>query len=175
MDGRLEVPTRSTFQTYIRLGEWLNQNDPRWDTAIARLGDPLVLISHDGWSDAEAALLSHPRWRCLYFDEIASVFVTRSGPTSSPTFPDFNFLASHFAQRPEGSASMDLRATAAQAAALLQLSRSVRKQTGDPWKWRIPILIRVSDLTRSLLAGERLNPAAWWRSSASSNGERSPT
>ena len=29
--------------------------DPRWDAAVARLGDPLVLISHDGWAEAEAA------------------------------------------------------------------------------------------------------------------------
>ena len=68
MDARLEVPSRSTFQTYVRIEEWLNHNDPRWDAAIARLGDPLVLISHDGWAEAEAALLSHPRWRCIYFD-----------------------------------------------------------------------------------------------------------
>ena len=97
MDARLELPSLATFQTYVRIEQWLNQNDSRWDAAIARLGDPLVLIGHDGWAEAEAALLTHPRWRCLYFDEIASIFVTRTGPSSSPEFADHDFAASHFA------------------------------------------------------------------------------
>ena len=80
MDARLELPSLSTFQTYVRIEEWLNHSDPRWDAAIARLGDPLVLISHDGWAEAEAALLTHPRWRCVYFDAIASVFVCPRRP-----------------------------------------------------------------------------------------------
>ena len=100
MDARLEVPSRSTFETYVRIEEWLNRNDSRWDAAIARLGDPLVLISHDGWAEAEAALLSHPRWRCIYYDEIASVFVTRTGPLSSSSeYHDHDFMASHFPRR----------------------------------------------------------------------------
>ncbi len=103
MDARLELPSLSTFQTYVRIEEWLNHNDPRWDAEIARLGDPLVLISHDGWAEAEAALLSHPRWRCIYYDEIASVFVTRTGPSSSHAFPDHDFMAWHLGAGSEAS------------------------------------------------------------------------
>ena len=140
MDARLEVPSRSTFQTYVRIEEWLNHNDPRWDTAIARLGDPLVLIGHDGWAEAEASLLTHPRWRCIYFDAIASIFVTRMGPTSSPTIPDHDFMARHFAKAHEAPVSVDARSATAEATVLLRLSRATRKRGGDPWKLRIPIL-----------------------------------
>lgn len=163
MDARLELPSLSTFQTYVRIEEWLNHNNPRWDAAIARLGDPLVVISHDGWAEAEAALLSHPRWRCVYFDEIASIFVTRSGPSASPALPDHNFLASHFVQIPKESVAIDPRTTIAEAAALLRLSRALRKRGGDPWRDRIPIVIRASDLTRELLAGAHPDPTHGWR------------
>jgi tetratricopeptide (TPR) repeat protein len=163
MDARLEVPSRSTFQTYVRIEEWLNHGDPRWDVAIARLGDPLVLISHDGWAEAEAALLSHPRWRCIYFDEIASVFVTRTGRNSVPTLADHDFMAAQFAGDTKAPSSVDLKAAAAEATALLGLSHALRKRPGDPWRRRIPILICASDLTRSVLSGDRVNPAAWWR------------
>ena len=164
MDARLEIPSRSTFQTYVRLEEWLNHNDPRWDAVVARLGDPLVLISHDGWAEAEAALLSHPRWRCIYFDEIASIFVTRTGPSSSPAFSDYNFIDSHFDQNSKKpSLRADLRPTTAEASALLRLSRALRKRGGDPWRDRIPLLIRASDLTRAVLTGASPDRSLGWR------------
>ena len=163
MDARLELPSFSTFQTYVRIEEWLNHSDARWDAAIARLGDPLVLISHDGWTEAEAALLTHPRWRCLYFDAIASVFVTREGPSSVPTFPDHDFMAAHFATDSYKLASLDARSGAAEVATLIRLARAVRKRGDDPWRTRIPILTRAASLTRALLAGDTANPASWWR------------
>src|SRR5262249_29099956 len=93
IDGRLEVPSLATFREYLRIEGRLNRNDPRWDVAVSRLGDPLILMSHGGWSEAEATLLAHPRWRCIYFDEIASIFVPRSGPSSAPGLPEIDFAA----------------------------------------------------------------------------------
>ncbi len=163
MDARLELPSLATFQTYVRIEEWLNHGDPRWDAAVARLGDPLVLISHDGWTEAEAALITHPRWRCIYFDAIAAVFVTRKGPSSSPTFPDHDFMADHFRSGPATVASANVRSAAAEAATLFQLGHAVRKSGGDPWRTRIPILTRASDLTRANLARGPVDPARMWR------------
>jgi tetratricopeptide (TPR) repeat protein len=163
MDARLELPSLSTFQTYVRIEEWLNHSDPRWDAAIARLGDPLVLISHDGWAEAEAALLTHRRWRCIYFDAIASVFVTREGPSSAPTVPDYDFMAARFDTGSGASLSVDVRTAAAEATALYRLGRAVRKRGGDPWRIRIPILTRASNLTRVFLARETVNLAPGWR------------
>ena len=93
IDGRLEVPSSSTFRNYVRIQDLLSRNDSRWDVAASRLGDPLILISHDRWTEAEATLLAHPRWRCIHFDEVASIFVPRSGPSSAPSFPEFDFTA----------------------------------------------------------------------------------
>ncbi len=163
MDARLEVPSRSTFQTYVRIEEWLNHNDPRWDAAIARLGDPLVLISHDGWAEAEAALLSHPRWRCIYFDEIASVFVTRDGAVVVAHFPGSRFPGFAFRQESKAPSSVVLRTTTAEASALLRLSHALRKRTGDPWRGRIPILTRAADLTWAVVSGTGVDSAPWWR------------
>ena len=163
MDARLELPSLATFQTYVRIEEWLNHNDPRWDAAVARLGDPLVLISHEASAEGEAALLAHPRWRCLYFDPVASVFVTREGPTSAPTFPDHDFMADHFRTVSDPFVSADTKSVDAEAAALFQVGHAVRKRGGDPWRTRIPILTRASDLTRASLARGPADLAIRWR------------
>ena len=38
IDGRLEVPTRATFETYIQLDRLINEGRPGWDTAMRRYG-----------------------------------------------------------------------------------------------------------------------------------------
>jgi hypothetical protein len=68
----------------------LSDNDSRWDMAVRRLGDPLILLGHEGAAAGEASLLSHPRWRCVYFDAIASVFVPRSGESSAHKHTDLD-------------------------------------------------------------------------------------
>jgi hypothetical protein len=42
MDGRLRMPDRQTFETYITVHDWLLQQDPRWEKAVAEMG-PLLL------------------------------------------------------------------------------------------------------------------------------------
>ena len=161
MDGRLEVPSLSTFQTYVRIQDRLSRNDPRWDEAVARLGDPLILIGHEGWAEAEASLLAHPRWRCLYFDEVASVFVPRRGPSSAPDFPDFDFAATHFTRAASRPTPADPRRAAIEADTLLRLASVLRRRGGDPWRSRIPMLIRASDRVREWLSGGSVDPSPW--------------
>ncbi len=161
MDGRLEVPSLSTFQTYVRIQDRLSRNDPRWDEAVLRLGDPLILIGHEGWAEAEASLLAHPRWRCLYFDEVASVFVPRRGPSSATDFPDFDFAATHFTGAASRPAPMDPPRSAIEADALRRLASLLRRRGGDPWRSTIPMLIRASDRTREWLSGGSADPTSW--------------
>ena len=150
MDGRLEVPSLSTFQTYVRIQDRLNRNDDRWDDAVRRLGDPLILISHEGWSEAEATLLAHPRWRCVYFDEVASVFVPRQGPSSAPGYPDFDFAALHF-ERTARAATTDAAGRAAiEAEAILGLSR------GAPETGRRPLAGAHPDADPGVRPGTRV-------------------
>ena len=161
LDGRLEVPSLSTFQTYVRIQDRLSRNDPRWDEAVLRLGDPLILIGHEGWAEAEASLLAHPRWRCLYFDEVASVFVPRRGPSSAPDFPDFDFAATRFHRTTAIPAAEDPRRAAIEAEALFRLASVLRKRGAVPWRSRFPMLIRASDRAREWLSGGSADPAPW--------------
>ncbi len=76
MDARLEVPSRATFDTYRRLDIALNRGDPRAPGVVRRLGDPLVLLDHESNPGAEATFFVDPEWRCIYYDPMASIFVT---------------------------------------------------------------------------------------------------
>jgi hypothetical protein len=161
IDGRLEVPSLSSFQNYVRIQDQLSRNDARWDVAVSRLGDPLILIGHDGWSEAEATLLAHPRWRCIYFDEVASIFVTRSGASSAPGVLEFDFTSVPRAEPASTSASPNGHRLIREAETLFRLGTVLRKRGGDPWRRRIPILMGASGRTRALLARDAADPAYW--------------
>jgi hypothetical protein len=161
MDARLEVPSLATFQTYVRIEQWLKGNDARWAAAVNRLGDPLILIGHDGWLEGEATVFTNPRWRCVYFDAVASVFVARQGPTSAPDYPDFDFMALHFATQATASTPVGQSRALEEAVVLRRLASIVRKRGGDPWQLRIPMLIRARDLIRAVLDRGASDPAMW--------------
>jgi hypothetical protein len=107
----------------------LSDNDSRWDIAVRRLGDPLILLGHEGAAAGEASLLTHPRWRCVYFDAIASVFVPRSGESSAHRYPDLDFAAATFAGGRDESAGGERQRLMAKATALLRLATVLRKLT----------------------------------------------
>ena len=46
MDGRLEVPDRTTFATYVRLENMLNEGRLGWAEPVRRMGDPVILLDH---------------------------------------------------------------------------------------------------------------------------------
>jgi tetratricopeptide (TPR) repeat protein len=161
MDGRLEVPSLSTFQSYLRIQDRLGRSDPRWDDDVSRLGDPLILIGHEGWSDIEGTILSHPRSRCVYFDEVASVFVPRRGPSSAPGYPDFDFAATHFADSEAGPRRVEPVRAAVESEVLLRLGSILRVRGGDRWRHRYPILIRASDRAKEWLSAAPDDPGPW--------------
>ena len=160
IDGRLEVPSPSTFREYLRIEDQLNRNDPRWVVAVNRLGDPLILVSHEGWSEAEATLLAHPRWRCIYFDEIASLFVPRGGPSSAPGVPEIDFTTIPGVESVTSTPAKLVRLRR-EAETLLRLGTELRRRGGDPWRVRIPILIGAARRARALIARDTANPAYW--------------
>ena len=99
MDGRLEVPENDTFATYVRLENMLNEGRHGWAEPLRRMGDPLVLLGHTKEFGAEATLLVDPGWRCIYFDEVASIFVARGRIDPDQAFPAVDFAARHFRDR----------------------------------------------------------------------------
>lgn len=161
IDGRLEVPSLASFREYVRIQDRLSRDDPRWDTAVGRLGDPLILISHEGWAEAEATLLAHPRWRCVYFDEVASIFVTRRGPSSAPGVPDLDLAEMPPKSRVSPSMVLESNRLRREAEVLDRLASVLRSRGGDPWRARIPILIGAAARVRTLLSGDPTSPVDW--------------
>ena len=162
MDGRLEVPSLSTFQTYVRIQDRLSRNDPRWDEAVHRLGDPLILIGHEGWAEAEATLAGPSPMALPRISTRSRRSSCRGG--ARPRRPTSRISTSRprtstgTAARP---APTDPRRAAIEADALLRLASVLRRRGGDPWRSRIPMLIRASDRAREWLSGGSVDPSPW--------------
>ena len=61
LDGRLEVPSRATFEAYVRLNQQLATGGQEWSDVLRQMGDPLILLDHDRNFRGEATLLVDPR------------------------------------------------------------------------------------------------------------------
>ncbi len=145
LDGRLEMPDRQTFETYVTVQQWLQQQDPRWEKAVADMGDPLLLVSHQNNFGAEALLLRHPGRRCIYYDAVASVFIDRNRGVPEEQFPTIDFAARHFQQSRAGSVPGVRGAEAREAQALFNLVTALPHAPEFAWRWRIPVLLAALD------------------------------
>jgi len=153
MDGRLEVPSRSTFETLVRLRSLLNDGRPGWAEPVRRMGDPLILLDHVEDFGAEATLLADPAWRCIYYDPIASIFVSRRRRQQEAPFPDVDFAARHF------GASVRNAVTPApwgigEAKALLNLGSALPGRPGvaSDGSLRFSLMLLASDRLRQAVA-----------------------
>ena len=63
IDPRLELAEQKTFETYVRVEHMLNQGRSGWAEPLRRMGEPLVLLDHNGEIGAEATLLAAGGWR----------------------------------------------------------------------------------------------------------------
>jgi tetratricopeptide (TPR) repeat protein len=164
MDGRLEMPDRATFETYRNVEDWLRAGDPRWEKAVGDMGNPLLLLAHEGNYDSEAHLLAHPGWRCVYYDALASVFVPR-GAADEREFPAVDFAGRHF--REAGTASVpDVRGAAArEEKALFNLAQALvpaaAQAPESARRWRVPVLLAALDRAGRALAEEPDRADAW--------------
>jgi tetratricopeptide (TPR) repeat protein len=167
MDGRLEMPDRRTFETYVNLEDWLRLNDPRWQQVVADMGWPLILLEHTKNHGAEAALLAHPGWRCVYFDALAAVFVPR-GKVDETAFPTVDFAARHFAEPAaasipavRGAARRELKALFNLAATLPRTPQVAHLRRAEAWRWRIPLLLAALDRGRLALEEKQAEGEVW--------------
>jgi tetratricopeptide (TPR) repeat protein len=100
-DARLEVIGPELFEQYLELQRRIGNDEPGWDRQLDELGRPVVLADHAQSARIGAALLAHPRWRCVWFDPIAAVFVHDTYANVARTYTiDFN--ARHY--RPDPAA-----------------------------------------------------------------------
>jgi tetratricopeptide (TPR) repeat protein len=160
MDGRLEMPARETFQTYVAIEDLLHARDPRCITALHDLGDPLVLLTHQQ-NYGEAILFTHPAWRCTYYDAIAAVFVPRGRPELERVNPTVDFGKRHFAAPAAPSTPNLTGAAFRELRALSNLGTTLRDHPDANWTWRVPALLAGLDRGARALAEESRRAATW--------------
>ena len=81
MDPRLEVNSQETFERYLAGIQRLWRNDASWEQPLgidhARPDEiPALLIERGPLGRAADNLHHDPRWRCVFADGLATVFVT---------------------------------------------------------------------------------------------------
>ena len=81
MDPRLELNTEETFERYLAGIRRLWSNDIGWEQALGidygRPDELPAILIERGPLGRAAGILSHdPRWRCVYADPLATIFVT---------------------------------------------------------------------------------------------------
>lgn len=81
MDPRLEVNTQETFERYLAAIRRLWNDDLSWENALgiddSRPDEIPALLIERGPLGRAAEILSHdPRWRCVFADQLATVFVS---------------------------------------------------------------------------------------------------
>jgi tetratricopeptide (TPR) repeat protein len=170
MDGRLEMPALSTFQTYVRIQDQLRDGDPHWEAELDRLGRPLLLLTHPQHVWGEADVLTQPGWRCIYFDALAGVYVAH-GTADEAAFPAVDFAVRHFRAAAEpsvpplpGAAFRELQALAGLGSRLRALSlQPDRADRHDAARsLRVPVLLCALDRGELALAEDPARrPAAW--------------
>jgi hypothetical protein len=80
LDPRLEVNSRQTFERYVAGIRKLWRGEDGWEGPLgidyARPNElPALLVERGVLGRAIAVLLNDPRWRCVYVDALATVFV----------------------------------------------------------------------------------------------------
>jgi tetratricopeptide (TPR) repeat protein len=158
IDGRFEMPDRRTFETYVKVEQCMADRDPRWELAVAAMGDPLLLLEHQHHYPAEALLLTHPRWRCVYYDALASVFVRHD---AAPDVPTLDLAERHFRDPAAPSVPAGRGAAVREQRGLYQLAASLPPTPAAAWRWRIPVLLAALDRAHLALDEEPDRAEAW--------------
>ncbi|WP_250846889.1 tetratricopeptide repeat protein [Aquisphaera insulae] len=99
-DPRLEVAGPELFDEYNQLSRRIAADSPGWEAELQRLGLPSILVDHEYSSGQGATLLASRRWKCIWFDPIAALYVHESY-ADAVRGREVDFGARHF--RPEAA------------------------------------------------------------------------
>jgi tetratricopeptide (TPR) repeat protein len=163
IDGQNEVHSRETFETYVLLDRLLGQGIPGWAEPLRRMDDPLILLDHAKHVGAEATLILDPGWRCVYYDAIASVFVSRRRRIAEASFPTVDFSARHFdfpVEVPTRQAE-PLPRGLGEAKGLYNLASVLRSRPGPKDPVRFSLMLLACDHLRQVLAADESAASAW--------------
>ncbi len=94
-DPRLEVMGPEHFERYLDLQRSISLDQGNWNAELDRADRPVILIDHAHAPAPGATLLVDPRWRCVWFGPIASVFLEES-IAEEAGFPAVDFRGRHF-------------------------------------------------------------------------------
>ena len=141
IDPRLELPDVEAFDNYLSIDEWLNARDPRWRTALRRLGDPMVMLEHREHYVAEAELYRQSDWRCVYYDALVSIFV----PRRATSRPSVDFAGLHFANSRAPSIPALPGAALREGVALSNLGATLRRISGNEHAEQLAFALRALD------------------------------
>ncbi len=164
MDCQNEVHPREVFETYMRVDESLIQGREDWESTVRAMGNPLILLDHIKSAGAEATLLLHPGWRCIFYDAVGSVFIARTQDVPGAAFPSINFAARHF-----GFTGQDGRKAPfepwglGEARALYRLRSALRARPESSWPLRFSLMLLACDRLRNGMAAEpqARDPVLW--------------
>lgn len=101
-DPRLEVVGPELYKRYLDAQRRLAGEEPGWAEWLDEQGRPVVMVDNASQSAVGATLMGGhgTRWRCVYFDPIASVYLHEQDVLSARAEP-VDFLARHFRPKAE--------------------------------------------------------------------------
>ena len=100
VDARLEVSPRPALQQYYDLASDMLQRHASWPERLQDFPRPLgFLVDHLSFHGVEAALLADSRWRCVWFDAVAGIYVP-SSETRLVERHAIDFASRYFAGQP---------------------------------------------------------------------------
>jgi hypothetical protein len=153
MDSRLELASPETFRTYQAIERSLMRQDPAWDTTVRGMRNPSLMLSNERkYAPAQAAVLSHPGWRLVYFDALAAVFLPRGEREMEARFPTLDLASRHFGHARTPPIPDEPLAAFNEAVALFNMTLYVPDSPQATWQQRIPVLLAA--LGRAALAIE---------------------
>ena len=158
MDPRLEVATKATFETFLSLDKAMNEGRPGWSERVERMGGPSILLNHGG---AEATLLDDPRWRCVYFDAVASVFLPSRRKDLEAPYPTIDFAARYFMASRGEHAARGLDDALGESRGLLGIGYSLPANGVLTWTQRFSMLLLAGARAREALAVSGGDADAW--------------
>jgi tetratricopeptide (TPR) repeat protein len=158
IDARLELPSEDDFRQYLELESDLNRGGSSWPKMLQDLDDPLLLVLHLSDSAAEASLLSHADWRCIYFDSVGGVFVSRRHPGLQEKYPSVDFAERHFRRTRSGPDSELPRADFQESLALHRIDVGLSDAATEK---RPSISLAALGLATRAVADEPDSSAAW--------------
>ncbi len=99
-DPRLEVIGPDLYKRYLDAQERIGGAEPGWAEWLNDQGRPVIVADNASQSAIGATLMGErgSRWRCVWFDPVASVFL-HEGDLSTAGATPVDFLARHFRPR----------------------------------------------------------------------------